>query len=47
MAIAKDGLAAVSGYQPNLVVLDAMMPGMDGLEARRKFGNLIQRECNH
>jgi len=41
--IARDGLAAVDlcrAYRPDLVVLDVMLPGLDGLEVCRR----IQRE---
>ena len=34
-----DGLTAVSRYKPDLVVLDVMMPGMDGFEVCQQIKN--------
>jgi pilus assembly protein CpaE len=42
VALAKDGpdgLTAVSQHKPDLVVLDVMMPGMDGFEVCRQIKN--------
>jgi two-component system, OmpR family, response regulator ResD len=39
-----DALAAVAGDRPDLVVLDLMLPGIDGLEVMRR---LRERESEH
>jgi DNA-binding response OmpR family regulator len=36
-ASAEDAIAAVRSFDPDLVVLDVMLPGMDGIEALRRI----------
>jgi two-component system, OmpR family, response regulator ResD len=48
--IASDGLAAIESaakQRPDLVVLDLMLPGLDGLEVMRRLASLALRHHNH
>jgi two-component system phosphate regulon response regulator PhoB len=36
---AEEGLALASSWRPDLILLDLMLPGIDGLEACKKFKN--------
>ena len=37
----RDALEKAKGSAPDLIVLDFLMPGMDGLEAARQLGELV------
>lgn len=39
----RDALEKAKGSAPDLIVLDFLMPGMDGLEAARQLGELVPR----
>jgi len=39
----RDALEKAKGSAPDLIVLDFLMPGMDGLEAARQLGKLVPR----
>jgi DNA-binding response OmpR family regulator len=41
-ATAEDGLAIAQGENPDLVILDIALPGMDGLDALRHFRDQMQ-----
>ena len=43
----RDALEKAKGSAPDLIVLDFLMPGMDGLEAARQLGEQLIEEARH